>query len=202
MGTAPAAPVLVAVTDAAAARVEGISELLELRVDERRGTLFFGRGDDGLVIVVAAGDRGAIDEVAERFDVRIGVSDPASYDGFAAALDQARVARDRGAGPVTEFSSVARSGVLSALSGEARALAAAELAPLTAHDAEHGTQLVADRARVARQRLLARGDGARARRAPPHRAHPSRARRARARPRPLGVRDPRGAVGGAARGRA
>jgi purine catabolism regulator len=33
--------------------------------------------------------------------------------------------------------------VLSALSGEARALAAAELAPLTAHDAEHGTRLVA-----------------------------------------------------------
>ena len=52
------------------------------------------------------------------------------------------MARDRGTGPVTEFASVARSGVLSALSGEARALAAAELAPLTAHDAEHGTHLV------------------------------------------------------------
>ena len=64
---------------------EGISELLELRVDERRGTLFFGRGDDGLVIVAPASDRGAIDEVAERFEVRIGVSDPASYDDFAAA---------------------------------------------------------------------------------------------------------------------
>ncbi len=141
-GPLPTAPLLVGVTDAAAARVEGISELLELRVDERRGTLFFGRGDDGLVIVVAAGDRGVIDEVAERFAVRIGVSDPASYDGFAAALDQARVARDRGTDPVTDFSSVARSGVLSALTGEARALAAAELAPLTEHDAEHGTQLV------------------------------------------------------------
>ena len=52
-GPLPPAPVMVAVTDAAAARAEGISELLELRVDERRGTLFFGRGDDGLVIVVA-----------------------------------------------------------------------------------------------------------------------------------------------------
>ena len=92
-------PCSIAMTDAAASRVEGVSELLELRVDERRGTLFFGRGDDGLVIVVPAGDRGVIDEVAERFDVRIGVSDPASYDGFAAALDQARVARDRGARP-------------------------------------------------------------------------------------------------------
>ena len=71
-----AAPVLVALTDAAAARAEGVAELLELRVDERRGTLFFGRGDDGLVIVVPAGDRDPIDEIAERFEVRIGVSDP------------------------------------------------------------------------------------------------------------------------------
>ncbi len=134
---------LVALTDAAAARVEGVAELLELRVDERRGTLFFGRVDDGLVIVVPAGDRAPVDEVAERFDVRIGVSEPSSYDGFAAAVAQARVARDRGTGPVTEFSDVARSGVLSALSSEAPALAAAELAPLTAHDAEHGTHLVA-----------------------------------------------------------
>jgi purine catabolism regulator len=142
-GPLPPAPVVIAVTDAAASRAEGISELLELRVDERRGSLFFGRGDDGLVIVVPAGDRGAIDEVAERFDVRIGVSDPATYDDFATALDQARVARDRGHDPVTDFAAVAKSGVLSALSGEARALAAAELAPLTSHDASHGTQLVA-----------------------------------------------------------
>ncbi|GAA1962816.1 PucR family transcriptional regulator [Microbacterium deminutum] len=142
-GPLPPAPVLVGLTDAAAARAEGIAELLELRVDERRGALFFGRGEDGLVIVVQAGDRGPIDEVAERFDVRIGVSSPASYDEFAGAVDQARVARDRGTAPVTEFSSIARSGVLSALSSDARALAAAELAPLTAYDAEHGTHLLA-----------------------------------------------------------
>lgn len=141
-GPLPSAPVIVAVTDAAAARVEAVSDLLELRVDERRGTLFFGRGEDGLVIVASSGDRSAVDEVAERFDVRIGVSEPASYDRFAAALDQARVARDRGTDRVTDFADVARSGVLSALSDEARALAAAELAPLTEHDAEHGTRLV------------------------------------------------------------
>ena len=141
-GPLPPAPVLVALTDAGAPATEAISELLELRVDERRGTLFFGRLDDGLVIVASAGDRTAIDEVAERFDVRIGVSDPAPYDGFAGAVDQARVARDRGTGLVTEFSAIARSGVLSALSGEARALAAAELAPLTVHDSAQGTHLV------------------------------------------------------------
>ncbi|MHC2998230.1 PucR family transcriptional regulator [Microbacterium sp. HJ5] len=141
-GPLPAAPIEVAVTDAAASRTDAVAELLELRVDERRGSLFFGRGDDGLVVVVPAGERAALDEVAERFGLRIGVSEPTGYDGFAVAVGQATVARDRGAGPVTPFAEVARSGVLSALGEEARALARAELAPLMAHDADEGTRLV------------------------------------------------------------
>jgi len=141
-GPLPAAPVVVAVTDAAAARSGGVAELLELRVDERRGAVFFGRGDDGLVLVASAGDRTIVEELADRFGVRSGLSDPTGYDRFAGAVAQALVARDRGAGPVTEFAQVARAGVLSALSGEARALAEAELAPLAAHDADHGTALV------------------------------------------------------------
>lgn len=141
-GPLPPAPVEVAMTDASATRVDAIAELLELRVDERRGSLFFGRADDGLVLVVPAGERAALDELAERFGLRIGVSEPTGYDGFAAAVGQARVARDRGARGVTSFTEVARSGVLSALSDEARALARAELAPLTQHDAEEGTRLV------------------------------------------------------------
>jgi purine catabolism regulator len=141
-GPLPSAPVVVGVTDAAAARVDGIAELLELWADERRGGLFFGRGDDGLVIVVPADDLSAIAELAERYDVRIGVSDPSGYDAFADAVGQARVARDRGAGPVTPFAEVSGGGVLSALTDDARALARAELAPLFDHDAAHGTQLV------------------------------------------------------------
>ena len=140
-GPLPSAPVTVALTDAAAARAEGLAELLELRVDEQRGALFFGRGDDGTVVVVPAGDRRLVDEIAERFDVRVGLSEPAGYDAFSAAVAQARVARDRGEGPVTAFGDV-RAGVLSALSPEARPLAEAELAPLATHDAEHGTPLV------------------------------------------------------------
>ncbi len=141
-GPLPPAPVLVAMTDAPAARAEGIAELLELRVDERRGSLFFGRGDDGLVLVLPAGDRRILDELVERFDVRIGVSAPGGYDTFAASVGQARVARDRGDSPVTDFDTVARAGVLSALSPSAHALAVAALEPLTAHDAEEGTHLV------------------------------------------------------------
>jgi purine catabolism regulator len=140
-GPLPPAPFVVALTDAAAARADGLAELLELRADERRGTLFFGRAEDGLVLVVPAGDRHVLDEALERFDVRLGVSDPAGYDGFSAAVAQARTARDRGQGSITEFAEVAQSGVLSALSPHARALALAELEPLTSHDAAEGTHL-------------------------------------------------------------
>ncbi|MFB7892576.1 PucR family transcriptional regulator [Microbacterium sp. NPDC056044] len=141
-GPLPSAPVVVGVTDAAASRVDGIAELLELWADERRGALFFGRGEDGLVLVVPHDDRSSIDELVGRFEVRVGLSDPTGYDGFAAALGQARVARDRGIRPVTEFAEVSRAGVLSALTDDARALARAELAPLSAHDAAQGTRLV------------------------------------------------------------
>uniref|UniRef100_UPI0013E3614A PucR family transcriptional regulator n=1 Tax=Microbacterium sp. CPCC 204701 TaxID=2493084 RepID=UPI0013E3614A len=141
-GPLPFAPIVVGLTDAAAARVEGIAELLELRAEENRGSLFFGRGDDGLVLVAPAGDGTAIHELVERFDVRVGLSNPTGYDGFAAALGEARVARDRGAGPITAFADVSRSGVLSALTDDARALAHAELAPLFDHDAADGTSLV------------------------------------------------------------
>lgn len=141
-GPLPAAPVVVALTDAAAARVDGVHELLELRADENRGALFFGRGDDGLVVVMPAGDLMAVEELAERFDVHVGLSDPTGYDAFAAALAQAHVARERGAGAIATFADVSRSGVLSALTDDARALARAELAPLADHDAANGTHLL------------------------------------------------------------
>ena len=141
-GPLPSAPVRVAVTDAAAARVDGIAELLERWAEERRGALFFGRGDDGLVIVVPAADRSSLEALAGRFDVHLGLSEPTGYDEFAAAVGQARVARDRGAGPLTEFAEASRAGVLSALTGEARTLARADLAPLLDHDSSRGTRLV------------------------------------------------------------
>ena len=143
-GPLPASPVVVAVTDATAADSDALGELLELRADERRGALFYGRGEDGMVIAVSAGDVGSLDEFAGRFALSIGVSAPTGYDGFAAALDQARVARDRGGPGVTHFADTARGGIRSALTTpEARSLAAAALHPLAAHDAAHATALVA-----------------------------------------------------------
>lgn len=141
-GGLPAAPVVVAMTDAAAARRDAVREWLELRADERRGGLFFGRGDDGLVLVVAASDTGVLDEFAERFAERVGVSEPLGYDAFSTAAAQAHLARDRGGARVSHFAEVARAGVLSVPpSPEARTIAAAALDPLVQHDRAHGTAL-------------------------------------------------------------
>ena len=76
--------------------------------------------------------------------MRIGVSDPTTYDAFSTAIDQARLARDRGRWTrVSHFADVARTGVLSVPpSAEARTVAEAALAPLVRHDREHGTALL------------------------------------------------------------
>ena len=142
-GGLPAPPVLVAMTDAAAGRRDAVREWLELRADERRGGLFFGRGDDGLVLVVPASGSDLLEEFAERFDERMGVSAPAGYDAFAVAADQAQLARDRPGPRVTRFEDVAAAGVLSVpASPEARTVAEATLAPLRQHDREQGTSLL------------------------------------------------------------
>ena len=72
-----------------------------------------------------------------------GFTGSTNYDGIRAALDQARVARDRGTASVTAFADVGRAGVLSALSADARALADAQLRPLVDNDRTQGTALLA-----------------------------------------------------------
>ncbi len=142
-GGLPTAPVLVAMADAGAARRDAVREWLELRADERRGGLFFGRGDDGLVLVVEESDAAVLDDFAELFDEHLGVAEPAGYDAFSTAAAQARLARDRGTGRVARFADLARAGVLSVSpSPEARTIAEAALAPLVENDRVHGTALL------------------------------------------------------------
>lgn len=142
-GGLPTAPLLIAVADAAVGRRDAVREWLELRADERRGGLFFGRGDDGLLLAVGTADAALFDEFADRFEVSLGVSEPVGYDTFATGAEQARLARDRPGPRVRHFASIVRAGVLSApASPEARAIAAATLAPLTEHDRTHGSALV------------------------------------------------------------
>ncbi len=143
-GGMPAAPVVVAVTDASAARSGAATEWLELRATETRGGVFYGRGDDGLVLVVGTGDTAVLDEFSERFGTRIGVSEPSTYAAFGTARAQAATALARAEdGAVARFAEVAASGILSALDTEAgRALASARLAPLIDADERTGTALV------------------------------------------------------------
>jgi PucR family transcriptional regulator, purine catabolism regulatory protein len=142
-GGLPPAPIAVAVTDASARR-DAVGEWLELRADDDGRALFFGRADDGMVLVLPAESDGIVDELADRFGARVGVSRPAAYDGFSQALRQAEVALRRGVSAVARFADVATSGVLSALETDAgRALAHSAIAPLLRHDQENGTELVA-----------------------------------------------------------
>lgn len=142
-GGLPAAPVLVAMADPAAGRRDAVREWLELRADERRGGLFFGRGEEGLVLVVPESEAHVLAEFADLFDEPLGVSGPTGYDAFSTGAAHALLARDRGTGRVTHFADLARTGVLSvAPSPEARAIATATLAPLVQHDRAHGTALL------------------------------------------------------------
>ena len=143
-GPLPSAPVLVALTPAATARSTALAEWLETRAQERRGEVFFGRGDDGLVVVVPTAGRALLHEIADRFEIVVGCSAPAGYDAFSAALTQARTARDRLATPgVADFADTARAGLLAALGSEAaRAVAAGALVPLRAYDEAQGSALL------------------------------------------------------------
>jgi len=140
-GALPTAPVVVGLTPAASVRSRALVEWLEARAHEQ---LFFGRGDDGVVLVVPAASRALLEETAERFDLVVGVSAPAAYDAFSSALAQARTARDRASSPgVADFADASRAGVLSALGSDAaRTVAAGVLAPLRQHDDAQGAALV------------------------------------------------------------
>jgi len=129
-GGLPAAPVLVAAADAAD---DAVIEWLELRADFERGTVFFGRDDDGLVLAATPRAASLFDDVARRFGLQLGVSTPVPYAAFARGVDEARTALVRGTEQVSRFDELHGS-VLSALDTETgRALAAAALAPLDGH---------------------------------------------------------------------
>ncbi|WP_235825323.1 PucR family transcriptional regulator [Agromyces badenianii] len=146
-GPLPAAPVRIAVTDVPIASADRLTELLELRVDERGGRLFFGRDDEQFVLIVEESDAGLADELATEFELPVGISDPVATGGIALAHEQAlralERARESGSG-VVPFDEISRQGVLAFLARtDARAVALATLAPLTEHDAAAGTALLA-----------------------------------------------------------
>lgn len=96
LGAMPAAPVLVAVApDAVPGALE---EWWERRRAERGSRVFLAASDDGVVICLPEADAALLDEAAERFSIRIGVSDPVAYSAFSRAHGQALSALRHGAG--------------------------------------------------------------------------------------------------------
>ena len=145
-GPLPEPPLRVAVTDAPARHVDRLTELLELRVEERGGRLFFARDDETVVVVLEQADAAIADEVADEFELPVGLSDPVAVDALPLAHEQALRAleRARESGPgVVAFDEISRQGVLAFLARtDARAVALATLAPIAEHDAANGTALL------------------------------------------------------------
>ncbi|WP_040163858.1 PucR family transcriptional regulator [Microbacterium gorillae] len=130
----PAAPVRVArVAESGTSLV--ISEALEIA-----SAVFFGRSGDDLLLICGA-DSTVPDEIAVRFAVRVGLSDPVTHADLAAGAAQAAAVLRGGAPGVVRFSGKRAQGVLANASEDARTVAAAILAPLRAHDAAERSAL-------------------------------------------------------------
>jgi len=142
-GGFPAAPVLVGLAEPGVLRRDDALEWLETTAVDSGGALFFGRVDDGLLLMVPADRTPVLAEFADRFGVAVGVSAPAGHDAVAAALAQARLARDRDDDEGLRPFGAVRRGILSALDAQqAQVIASTELGPLLSHDATEGTRLV------------------------------------------------------------
>lgn len=145
-GPLPDGDVRVAMADVPSEHADRLTELLELRVDARSGHLFFGRDGDTMAIVVEAVDADLPELIANEFDVPVGISDLTTIARLPDAHEQALRAleRSRESGPgVVAFDEISRQGVLAFLARtDARAVALATLAPLSAHDEANGTALV------------------------------------------------------------
>lgn len=137
-GELPEGDVVVGLVTGTPAQLARAADALE----RHPGPVFFGPHGTDLVVVAPAGDDGALAALAPDPGLRVGASRP-TVDGFAAALDQARTAAAsaREDGPMVTFDEVADLAVLGGAPAS-RALAAARLAPLTAHDAAHDTALI------------------------------------------------------------
>ncbi|UNK71668.1 PucR family transcriptional regulator [Microbacterium sp. H1-D42] len=141
LGSLPAAPIVVAVGDAAQAAA--VTEWWDRRRSEGTAS-FLAVGPEGLTICISAAAEGAFDELAAQLGVRVGVSAASDYRSFSQAHAQAVTALGRGTSGVTRYADAAGSGMLDALaSEESRLLAAARLAPLRVHDAKAGSDLEA-----------------------------------------------------------
>ncbi|PQZ52473.1 MULTISPECIES: PucR family transcriptional regulator [unclassified Microbacterium] len=141
LGSLPPAPVVVAV--AADAPAGPMAEWWERHRAEHGTSVFLAESEDGVTMCISVGDDALLDEVAARFGIRIGVSDPDTYDSFARAHAQALTAlRQHGTHGVARYADTVGSSILTALAtDEARLVAESRLAPVREHDARTGAEL-------------------------------------------------------------
>lgn len=142
LGSLPTAPVVVAVADADAP-ADAIAEWWDRRQGEHGTPVFAAATDEGLTICVSAEDEALLDEVAARFGIRLGVSEPEGYGSFSRAHAQAVVAlRHSDPGAVRYVDTVASSILTAFATDEARLVAESRLAPIRAHaELEHSLRI-------------------------------------------------------------
>lgn len=141
LGSLPPAPVVVAV--AADAPAGPLGEWWERHRAEHGTPIFLAESEDGVTMCLSAVDEALLDQVAARFSIRIGISEPEGYDSFARAHAQAVTAlRQQGAHEAARYADTVGSSILTALAtDEARLVAESRLAPVREHDARTGAEL-------------------------------------------------------------
>lgn len=133
LGSLPHAPVVIAAADADAP-TDALEEWWERRRNEHGTAMFGAESEDGLVMCVAADDAGLLDEIAARFGIRLGVSEPEDYTAFSRAHAQALTALRHGGSGAVRYADTVAASILSAFAtDEARLVAEARLTPLRAH---------------------------------------------------------------------
>lgn len=139
LGALPAEPVVIGVASADAP-ADALTDWWDRQHTEHGRSVFSASSDAGLTVCVSVADHHLFDEVAERFGIRMGISEPEEYGAFSRAHEQATTAlRHRGSGigrtGAVRYADTVAASILSALAtDEARLVAASLLAPLRPHD--------------------------------------------------------------------
>ena len=136
LGAVPPAPVVIAIADADAPR-EAIGDWWERQRLEHGTAVFGGTSDAGITMVVSASEAELFDELAERFGIPLGVSEPEGYSAFSRAHAQAVAALRHGRGlegaRAVRYADTVAASILSTLvTDDARLVAESRLAPLRA----------------------------------------------------------------------
>lgn len=141
MGSMPPAPIVVAI-GGPDAPYDGVVDWFDRRRLDDGVTFFAADSAEGVTVCLSASSEPLLDEVAERFGGRWGVSDADDYSTFSRLHEQALRALGRGTARVTRYADAASSSMIGALAtDEARLVAETRLAPLRRWDAAHGTDL-------------------------------------------------------------